>query len=313
MGDKPFLSYEQLIIKLRDEKHMTIKSEDEHHAESLLKKYSYFSLVSGYKTLFKQQDGTYFSGTTIDDIWALYQFDDNLRDVFFHSIEIVEKHIKSLLSHAFVEEYGDDQGQYLTPLNYDSRNDYKREKEIKKLISTFSNAVTPPSDHKYIDHQWSKHKNVPLWASMKAITFGSVSKMFSLCLPKIQSGVSKEFADVSPEMLAGMLDMLTRVRNVCAHNERLYDFSVEKRRAIQDTPVHASLRIPRTPSGRYKLGKTDLFAALICFKYLLDDADFKRAVSGIDGALSLLFSRTKKIPPNKILSCMGFPENWTRM
>ena len=42
--DKPFQSYENLIVKLRDEKKLSIP--DEAHVIALLKKHSYFSLVN---------------------------------------------------------------------------------------------------------------------------------------------------------------------------------------------------------------------------------------------------------------------------
>lgn len=314
MKDKPFRTYEQLVEKLREEKGMTIPEEEEERVISLLKKYSYFSLVSGYKTLFKAKDGNYIPGTTMDDILALYAFDDTLRDVFFHAIQIVEKHIKSLLSYAFVSRYGEDQAAYLSPVNYDahpgSKDEDKRRREIKKLITTFVSVATPPSDHGYIRHQWDKHGNVPLWAAVKVITFGSTSKMFSLCTSAVQSEVAKEFPTVSADALVGMLDMLTRVRNVCAHNERLYDFSVRQSRGIQDMPVHAALGIAKSRAGLYRQGKTDLFAAMICLRYLLDEQDLVNTVRAVEAALDDLTSKTKILQRNKILSCMGFPPHW---
>ncbi|MEG2177221.1 MAG: Abi family protein [Oscillibacter sp.] len=314
MPDKPFKTYAELIVMLRDEKKLTIPPAEEPRAIALLKKYSYFSLVSGYKTLLKAGDGTYLPSAGMDDILALYQFDDALRDSFFQAIQTIEKHIKSLLSYSFVDHYGAEQGQYTTAANFDalpgSKDEGSRQREIKKLISTFVYAVTPPSDHDYIKHQWTAHQNVPLWASVKAMTFGSISKMFSLCYPQVQSDVAREFAGVSTGALAVMLDMLTRVRNVCAHNERLYDFSVKKSRAIPNMPIHAQLGISKSGSGLYSQGKTDLFAALVCFRYLLEPDDFQKAVSGIDAALANLFADTKLVPQTRILSCMGFPANW---
>lgn len=315
MSDKPFMRYDQMIDKLRDEKKLTISEGTEDETIALLKKYSYFSLVSGYKNLFKTPDGTYIEGTTINDIVALYEFDDKLRNIFFRAIQIVEKHIKSLLSYAFVNQFGEEQSNYMSPLNYDSlpgsKYEINRQAEIKKLISTFVGVVTPPSDHKYISHQWNKHKNVPLWVSVKALTFGNISKMYSLCYPSVQSEVAKEFADVTAGTMAGMLDMLTRVRNVCAHNERLYDFAVKNSRSIQDMPVHATLGIAKSAAGLYNQGKCDLFAALICLRYLLDQGDFQEVVDSINLALTDLHEQTKMIHANKMLSCMGFPENWT--
>lgn len=312
MGDKPFKTYPELVEKLR-EKGMSIPAGDEERAIALLKKHSYFSLISGYKNLFKGAGGMYLEGTTIDEVLSLYEFDDALRDIFFHGIQIVEKHIKSLLSYAFVSAYGENQTAYLSPLNYDAKpgtqDEITRQKAIKKLISSFIAVITPPSEHSYVEHQWNKYNNVPLWVAVKTITFGNTSKMYSLCRSSVQSEVAKEFPLVSSEALIGMLDMLTRVRNVCAHNERLYDFSVKRSRAIQDTPVHARLGISKSRAGLYNQGKTDLFAALICLKYLLGE-DFDVVVSGVKTALDTLTSKTKLLSPNKILSCMGFPANW---
>lgn len=312
--DKPFKTYAELINKLRDEKELTIPPEDEEKATRLLKKYSYFSLVSGYKGLFKKADGTYIADTHIDDILALYEFDDTLRDEFFHAIQIVEKHVKSLLSYSFVARYGDEQTAYLSPANYDAKPttaDFStRQREIKKLISALSSIAIPPSDHEYIRHQWDNHDNVPLWAAVKVLTLGNISKMYSLCTESIQIEVAKEFPKVTSEAMVGMLDMLTRVRNVCAHSERLYDFSVKRSRAILDMPAHATLGIAKSKSGLYNQGKKDLFASLICLKYLLEQDEFDEVVMSIDAALCKLHSKTKVLPPNKILSCMGFPENW---
>ena len=55
-NDKPFLTYEQQIQKLKD-KGLTI--DNDNRAIELLKKHSYFALISGYKIPFKTKRGTY--------------------------------------------------------------------------------------------------------------------------------------------------------------------------------------------------------------------------------------------------------------
>lgn len=310
--DKPFKTYEELLTKLRDEKKLEIP--DEAHVIELLKKHSYFSLVSGYKSLFKLPNGEYRPGTTIDDLLALFEFDEALRDIFFHNIQIVEKHIKSLLAYSFVEKYGDDQQAYLNPNNYSfigstSEDTYSRCAEVKRLVQVLSDKVHVPFDQKYIAHQWQKHKNVPLWATIKAVTMGTASKMYSLCTQDIQAEVSREFPLVTERQLVGMLDLLTKVRNVCAHNERLYDFNAGKKRAIQAMPLHTQLQISKKKSY-YKKGQCDLFAAMVCFKYLLSPEEFRSTVGKIDEEVKALCKKTKQIPPTKILCCMGFPQNW---
>lgn len=314
MKDKPFKTYTQLVEKLKKEKKLTVP--DEARVIELLKKHSYFSLVSGYKRLFKQKNGEYRPGTTIEDLLALFEFDNRLRDIFFHDISMIEKHIKSLLSHAFVEKYGDDQEMYLTPSNYaymsrSSKDTYFRCGEVARLIRAFREIVTPPFSHRYIEHQWTKHNNIPLWVAIKAVTLGTTSKMYSLCTQDVQAAVSLEFSGVRERQLVSMLDFLTQVRNVCAHNERLYDFT-NKKRAIQAMPLHMQLKISKDKKKKnsFQKGQSDLFAAMVCFKYLLSKEEFLATATEIEWEIKKLCRATKQIQESKILSCMGFPLNW---
>ena len=50
------MTYEQLLHKLKDEKKLGISDDD--CAIKLLKEHSYFALISGYKSPFKQKDVT---------------------------------------------------------------------------------------------------------------------------------------------------------------------------------------------------------------------------------------------------------------
>lgn len=56
----------------------------------MLKDNSYFALVSGYKELLKNKDGSYKPHTTIDDIYALYEFDSDLWALVLHFVFIIE-------------------------------------------------------------------------------------------------------------------------------------------------------------------------------------------------------------------------------
>ena len=78
--DKPFMTYEQQINKLHNDKKLEIQDID--YAVKLLKEHSYFALISGYKKPFKDKNGFYKIHTRMEDIYALYVFDDELRTVF---------------------------------------------------------------------------------------------------------------------------------------------------------------------------------------------------------------------------------------
>lgn len=143
---------------------------------------------------------------------------------------------------------------------------------------------------------------------MKAITLGTVSKLYSFLQPSIQSRISKEFAYVNEGMLVQMLDLLARVRNVCAHNERLYDYKYRKG-TIDDTKIHFNLDIKKE-KGQYKKGKNDLFAVVIVFRYLLERKDFLEFIEEFDTIFQELLTKTKMIQKQQMYKYMGFPNNW---
>lgn len=302
--DKPFLTYQEQIDKLRNDKKLQIENED--RAVALLKKHSYFALVSGYKKPFKRKDGTYQEHTTLDDIYALYSFDNALRNVVFSKILVVEKHVKSLMSYSFCEEYGSSQQAYLdtTKYNYIAEN----QEGINKLVAKLTKIASDPKDYPYIQHQKDAYHNIPLWVMVKALPMGSISKMYSYLSPRVQSRVSKEYAFVNEEELSRMLDLLSRVRNVCAHNERLYDYKYRKG-AIKDAYLHKALNIPKQ-NGIYKIGKSDLFAVLISLKYLLDEEEMNELVEQIRNLLDTLYQSTRRLNADQMRKYMGFPVNW---
>lgn len=305
--DKPFMTYEQLIKMLREDKKLEINNEE--YAVSLLKQYSYFALVSGYKAPFKAKDGNYKLHTSIEDIYAFYCFDDKMRALFLQYILKVEKHIKSLISYAFCKEYGEEQQHYLNATNYNYNP--KTQGTINELISRLNDVLVHCKDYEYILHQKKKHSNVPLWVMTKALTLGAISKMYSVLPQKLQADISKEFTYVNEGMLVQMLDLLARVRNVCAHNERLYNYKYEKG-TIDNTDVHKILKLPQK-KGVYKKGKNDLFAVVIVLKYLLSGEDFKQLIEEMDKLLKELFRKTKSISMTQMQKYMGFPENWKKI
>jgi abortive infection bacteriophage resistance protein len=78
---KPFLTIEQQIHMLREDKRLLIADED--FAAECLKSIGYFALIGGYKAPFKDlTTGLYKTGTRFEDIFALYEFDENLRELF---------------------------------------------------------------------------------------------------------------------------------------------------------------------------------------------------------------------------------------
>ena len=260
---KPFRTYEEQIDNLINRKGIIIN--DVPKAIADLESISYYALIDGYKDLFYNPDTrTYLTGTTFEDIRNLYDFDASLRDLIFSYSRIVEQSIRSLVSYHFANMNGANQSAYLAPANYypvkSSRAD------VSKLIKILDYEANVNPQHPYIVYQRRTYNNVPLWVLVNTLTFGQISRMYSLLSPEIKTKVSRHFISVSERDLIQFLRVLTNFRNVCAHNERL--FSYQDRYDIPNTALHMKLEIPMN-GHQYIYGKKDLFAVIISFRYLL--------------------------------------------
>ena len=115
--DKPFKTYTELLDFLEKEKRLSIP--DRTMAEEILSKTGYYSLITGYKELFKDKTtGYYRKGIRFDDVYNLYCFDRELRSIFLKYILIAEKSVKTSLAYHFSDLYGSDDSEYCNPLNY---------------------------------------------------------------------------------------------------------------------------------------------------------------------------------------------------
>lgn len=71
MANKTFFTYDEQIEKLEKEKQLVISDPD--FAKTTLQKLGYFSLIGGYKDLFKHKpSGNYLHGVTFEEITAFF-------------------------------------------------------------------------------------------------------------------------------------------------------------------------------------------------------------------------------------------------
>lgn len=305
---KPFMTYEQQIQKLRD-KNLTITDEDE--AMSILKQDGYYALITGYKDLFKNSSTKdYRDGTTLHDILTLYQFDERLRELTLRHLLHIERHIRSSLSYAFCERFGDQQSAYLNSANYD--NTVKKKNAINRLITKhLTPLLKTQTRYPFLEHNKKAHGNVPLWVLVNALSFGTLSKMYELSAPQIQYTISRDFIAVNEKQLGQILDVLTDYRNLCAHNERMFSHRCGKK-DIPDLPLHKKLGIPMR--GNYYLhGKRDYFAVVLAFRYLLPNSEFLRYKLHLNQLIEKAVNDNQQISRNNLLSIMGFPQNWKKV
>lgn len=269
MKKKGFLTYDEQIAFLKEKKNLQIQ--DEEYAKKILFQTGYFPLTNGYKEAYKNPVTNQFQdGVTFEDIYELYQFDNDLRSIFIKYILMAERNIKSSLSYHFCLVYGDMQNDYLDISHYDYSG--KKKIVIQNMLKIMKGQLRSDSDYVYIRHYMMKYKYVPLWVLFNVLTIGQLSKIYSCQKGRVQIQVCQDFGPIKINEMTKMLAVMTKFRNVCAHNDRLFDFQTKD--ALCDMKIHERLSLPRE-SGRYMYGKNDLFAQLIILKLLLLEDEFK--------------------------------------
>ncbi|MBR5871216.1 MAG: Abi family protein [Clostridia bacterium] len=299
--EKQFLTYDDQIALLK-KRGMSVS--DEKHAKLVLEQIGYYELVNGYKTIFKNENGSgYLPGTTFDELLALYKYDENLRQLFFKYMLRIEIHMRSLLAYAFTERFGAQQSAYLTRDNYDVGG--KHANEINRLIGELDYAANRADKAVYVRHHRERYGNVPLWVLFKTLSIGTLVRFLRCCIPEIRADVASHFPDLREGTLCRMLDLMQDFRNVCAHNDCLYSY-------------HSPDAIPMMPAVRALSGighrtdycGCDLFALLVVFRYLLEDADFVRCTDAVSRIMEHFQSQCNTVGPEKLLDAMGFPADW---
>jgi abortive infection bacteriophage resistance protein len=300
---KTFTSFAEQIDFLKT-KALIIDNQAE--AEERLRRIGYFGLIGGYKDVFKNQlGGSYHQGTRFEDIIALYDFDENLRELFLKYILRVERSIRSLLSYYFAEKHGADQREYLDKANFS--NLPKHSGLVAELLDKLNRFARSNSEYAYVNHHRTKHGNVPLWVLINVLTFGTLSKFFLLSEPDVKTKVAKNFTGVNWHQLGQFLNAMTKYRNACSHSERFFTFKV--RRDIPDMPLHARLKLSQKGT-QYLYGKRDLFALVISFRYLLTDEDFREFKHNLVRIINRYLKSTTAIGETDLNAMLGFPPNW---
>lgn len=296
LNKKPFLDYSAQITALADKK---LIINDVPYATYVLEKVSYYGLINGYKDSFKDHaTHNFLPNTTFEDIYNLYLFDAELRAVFLKYILIFEKNIKSSISYHFSQLYGNGIPHYQNTANYDYG---KRLTDLQYLFKKMNQKLHGKNPSPQVLHYLKTYQDVPLWVLVTDLTIGETSAMYRYLKGHCKTAVCNDFHAVGRAELGKMLIMLTKYRNICAHGNRL--FNIHTQDSIMDCTAHQKMKITKTGS-LYDYGKSDLFAAVIALKYLLNQDDFHMFYYELKQVFKI-YSISEDV-----LETMGFPKNW---
>ncbi len=307
MANKIFKTLEEQIDILKDR---GLKVNDEESAKSILFKENYFFL-NGYRHLLADKNikNRFLEGSTFDELYSIFKFDRQIRNIFFKNILIVENNMKSIISYQLSKKYGYREKEYLNPDNYTQDN--LKIRQVNDLLSKIKRQVRVNGrNHSATLHYLDNYGYVPLWIMVKVLSFGIIAEFYTILKSGDRTAIANVYS-ISPETLADYLSILSNFRNLCAHEDILYDHRTQ--RVIPDCEYHEMLDIIVDEEGEYVYGKNDLFALVIILKKLLAKEEFSEMMFEIKYQIRVLDDMIDTVPLSTILNRLGFPDNWEKI
>lgn len=301
--EKTFKTLDEQIEILQ---HKGLIIDDIETTKEILLRENYF-FIMGYRHIFfkSEKDRTFIKGTTFDELHAIFNFDRQIRNILFKNILIVENNAKSIFSYQLSKNYGFKESEYLNPKNFN--RDSKKRKQVNDLLKKIQRQIRiNGSQHTATTHYLSNYGYLPLWIVVKVLSFGIVSELYTILKAGDQNDIAAIY-NISPDDLMLYFPILANYRNLCAHEDLLFDH--KSQRIIEDTKYHNYLNIPRF-NGEYIYGKDDVFALIIILKRMLREDDFHLLIQEISYELDILAGKLHSIPIEKIMDTMGFPSNY---
>ena len=276
-----------------------------------LEQENYYNVVNGYKDLFLIKDSNnlpvepelYQEGTHFNELKALFLFDRELRILLLKYLLIFENSIKTTVAYEFSKKYPR-KNAYLDIANFVDNDPKKVLQQISILTKTIHDKVDRTGA---IKHYIEEHGEVPLWVLVNFLTMGNIANFYNILTDSTKNIIAKFYTDkyrtqnkdntfrLSSADLSACLKVANLARNICAHDERLYNVNLRNVR-ISQIANHFGIR-------RYDNKR---FIVLILFlKIVLDKKDFQRLYKALRNLFNQYADEFKTVVFDDILNTMG--------
>lgn len=327
---KPFKEHDELLQML-EENGLKIPSSE--IAKKELRRHGYHRL-SGYRYLFREmlpfeqqnsetrtfRSKQHLAGSSFEDVIALAEFDSRLRLSIVEALADFEVRLRTAVAHTLAAK---DELAHLKVDKLDRRsclNTAKGKRETnhevfcKEVARVTAMAIRSDDFAKHHDETYGS--DLPVWAVVEHLTFGSLHYLFGFMKNEDKRTVANAFGLRHPKALEKWLYALVDLRNLSNHSARLFNRSLKRSIVIPPHTVSPGGLLKQTEEflDRNKQEKDRLYAVVAVLAYLLKSHEFGsewptkfREVMLTFPYIELAEFEDPLVSPQKN---MGFPEHW---
>ena len=262
-------------------------SEDEEKIELFLKNNNYYR-VTGYLYKYKIDGCEDFSEEIcLDKLLQIYSFDESLRSLISKILGVIEVSFRTYIAYTLAISYG--------PLGYLDKNNFFDEDRHSKTMDIIKGIVNQRKNKKRIQHNIDINgEDLPIWVLIDILSFTNLYHIFDNMKKDDKKKISKDFLRnyISPQIIGKWLSAFSKLRNDCAHHERIY----------YEDLTNIDIKTPVVKSD-LKNQNDNLFAYLLCACHLIYKEDIW---------LDFLIKLEEEINAYPLIdiSKIGFPKDW---
>lgn len=204
--------------------------DDSDSAEDVLTRVGYYRLRGYCFHLYNNNTKQYAPGTRFSNIVALYNFDAELSHLLFGMLTSIEIALRARTNEALLTD-GD-------PLIITDPTPFKEKSLYWKNMGVIAAEIARSNDV-FIKHNFANHNGqIPIWAVVETLSFGTLSKLIKnvdtaygtvyAVLASYYRFTSESGKTVTPsqKMLSSWIHAVSVLRNICAHNGRIYNRTI---------------------------------------------------------------------------------------
>ncbi|MRJ09235.1 Abi family protein [Ornithobacterium rhinotracheale] len=161
-----------------------------------------------------------FSKVHFSDILKLYLLDVKLRHALHRALNLIEVNLKTKIIYYASNKYKAHSDWY-------AREEYMKSKFVEGLPNTYNEKFK--KDNNPIRRHHAKYKEctyAPAWKALEYFTLGSTILLYrNIKCIELKKEISQCYGIRNIGIFQNYLDVLGRIRNICAHNDLIYDYS----------------------------------------------------------------------------------------
>jgi len=304
---KPHLTYSEQV-QLLVSRGMEISNFAK--AEKILEHYGYYRF-SGYFYPFRKMApygmvsnerrvDEFVPEVSIDHIVNLIEFDQTLTSILLSALGIFESSLRAQVAYILGEKSA------FIHLNENLLHPKLPHTQHLNWLNLYSKDIRSAREQDFVRHHAKKYNGkFPIWVASEFMQFGTLNSLLMNISEVDFREIALKFGFESGKLFHGLLENFRRLRNDCAHHNRIWNSSFNHHLITQ--PSHL---INKRLFHLSQVPKDKIYSRLVFLIYSLDSI---YPDSGFKNQIKTHISNFPAVPIVTPEADMGFPDHWKRL